>query len=152
MWRIEDKAGKMAMVTNPNPAAVNTTVMDLWRIPMSAFTGVDLTNAAKLYIGVGDGKPDGSGVMNFADIRIVMPAVLPDAGAIDVTLKGDALKGFPDYAGAWPAAEVPANTIDNDITTKYLNFGGKTQPPSGFSVTPTIGATVVTGLTVHVGQ
>ena len=115
---------------------------------MSAFTGVDLTNAAKLYIGVGDGKPDGSGVMTFADVRIVKPAVLPDPAAIDVTAKTDVLKGFPDYAGAWPAAEVPANTIDDSITTKYLNFGGKTQPPSGFSVTPAIGATVVTGLTV----
>jgi len=144
---LEDKAGKMAMVTNPNPAAVNTTVMDLWRIPMSAFEGVDLTNAAKMYIGVGDGKPDGSGVMNFADIRVVKPAVLPDPAAIDVTVKGDVVKGFPDYAGAWPAAEYPDLIIDDSITTKYLNFGGKTQPPSGFCVTPAMGATVVTGLT-----
>jgi len=144
---IEDKAGQIAAVTNANPAAVNTTVMDLWRIPMSAFAGVDLTNAAKMYIGVGDGKPDGSGVMTFADIRVVKPVVLPDAAAVDITIKGDALKGFPDYSGAWPAAEVPANAIDDSITTKYLNFGGKTQPPSGFVVTPVIGATVVTGLT-----
>ena len=149
---IEDKAGKMAMVTNPNPAAVNTTVMDLWRIPMSAFTGVDLKNAAKLYIGVGDGKAGGSGVMNFADVRIVKPVVSPDPSAIDVTTKGDALKGFPNYAGAWPAAEVPANTIDDSITTKYLNFGGKTQPPSGFSVTPSIGVHRGHGPDVHVGQ
>jgi hypothetical protein len=144
---LEDKAGKMAMVTNPNPAAVATTVMDLWRIPMSAFAGVDLTNAAKMFIGVGDGKPDGSGVMTFADIRVVLPVVLPDPNAVDVTVKGDAVKGFPDYAGAWPAAEYPDLAIDDSITTKYLNFGGKTQPPAGFCVTPAMGATVVTGLT-----
>jgi hypothetical protein len=149
---IEDKAGKIAMVNNANPAAVNTTVVDLWRIPMSSFTGVDLKNATKMYIGVGDGKAGGSGVMNFADVRILKPVTLPATGAIDVTIKGDALKGFPDYAGAWPAAEVPANAIDN-TTAKYLSFsnsggtGGKTVMPCGFAVTPAIGATIVTGLT-----
>jgi FlaG/FlaF family flagellin (archaellin) len=149
---IEDKAGKIAMVNHPNPAAVNTTVIDLWRVPMSSFTGIDLKNAAKMYIGVGDGKAGGSGIMNFADVRIVKPVTLPATGAIDVTIKGDALKGFPDYAGAWPAAEVPANAIDN-TTAKYLNFsnsggtGGKTVMPCGFAVTPAIGATIVTGLT-----
>jgi hypothetical protein len=143
---VEDQAGKMAMVTNANPAAVNTTVMDLWRVPMSAFAGVDLKNAKTLYIGVGDGNPDGMGVMNFADVRIVKPVVSPDPAAIDVTTKGDPLVGFPNYAGAWPAAEVPANAIDN-TTAKYLNFGGKVQPPSGFCVTPSLGYSVVTGLT-----
>ena len=143
---VEDKAGKMAMVTNANPAAVNTTVMDLWRIPMSAFAGVDLKNAKTLYVGVGDGKPDGAGVMQVADVRIIKPVVSPDPAAADVTTKGDALVGFPNYAGAWPAAEVPANTIDN-TNAKYLNFGGKVQPPSGFCVTPSLGYSVVTGLT-----
>ena len=128
---IEDKAGKMAMVTNANPAAVNTTVMDLWRIPMSAFAGVDLKNAAKLYIGVGDGKADGSGVMNFADVRIIKPVVSPDPNAIDVTMKGDALKGFPDYAGAWPAAEVPANTIDDSITDEVPELRWQSAAPVG---------------------
>ncbi len=145
---IEDKAGKLAMVTNDNPAAVNTTVLDLWKIPISAFAGVDLKNAARLYLGVGDGKPNGSGVMTFADIRVVKPvAVLPDPAAADVTDPNSVVKGFPDYSGAWPAAENPALVIDNKITTKYLNFGGKTQPPAGFCVTPTMGSTVVTGLT-----
>jgi hypothetical protein len=144
---IQDKAGKMVVVNNANPAAVNTTVMDLWRIPMSAFAGVDLKNAQTLFIGVGDGKAGGAGVMQFADVRILKPAVLPDPAAIDVTNKGDALNGFPNYSGAWPAAEVPANAIDNSASTKYLNFGGKVQPPSGFCVTPSLGATVVTGLT-----
>jgi hypothetical protein len=103
---IEDKAGKVAAVTNANPAAVNTTVLDLWRIPMSSFAGVDLANAAKLHIGVGDGMPGGSGAMTFANIRVVK-VVSPDPAAVDVTVKGDVVKGFPDYSGAWPAAEYP---------------------------------------------
>jgi hypothetical protein len=149
---LEDKAGQMAMVTNPNPAAVNTTVMDLWRVPMSAFAGVNLQNAAKLYVGVGDGKPDGSGTMTFADIRVVK-VVNPDPAAIDVTMKGDPLVGLPNdgvntggSTSGWPAAEVPTNVIDNDVTTKFLHFKGEVEP-TGFAVTPSMGATVVTGLT-----
>jgi hypothetical protein len=150
---IQDKAGKMAMVANTNPAAVNTTVWDLWRIPMSAFAGVDLKNAKTLYIGVGNGKPAGTGIMNFSDVRILMPVVAPDPKAADVTAKGDPIKGFPNYSGAWPAAETPDLAIDNSVATKYLNFAnsggtnGKTSGSTGFSVTPSVGATVVTGLT-----
>jgi hypothetical protein len=150
---LEDQAGQMAMVTNPNPGATTTTVMDLWRIPLSDFAGVDLTNAATLYVGVGDGTPDGSGVMKFADIRIVKPAVLPDPAAVDVTMPGDPLVGLPNdgvntggSTSGWPAAEVPPNAIDNDVTTKFLHFKGEVEP-TGFAVTPSMGVTVVTGLT-----
>jgi hypothetical protein len=142
---IEDAAGKVAAVTHPDPKATQTTVMDLIRVPLAAFAGVDLKNAVKLTLSVGDGQPGGTGVMTFADIRTVQPAVSAAAGAIDITAAGDALVGFPEYAGSWPAGELPALTIDDKITTKYLNFGGKSAP-SGIIVTPAIGATVVTGL------
>jgi hypothetical protein len=150
---LEDKAGKLAVVTHANAAAVNTTVFDLWRVPLSAFTGVDLKNAAKLYVGVGDGKSAGSGTLNLADLRILKPVTLPAADAVDVTDPNSVLKGFPDYAGSSPATEIPKNVIDNKVATKYLNFansgstGGKTVMPTGFCVTPSVGATVVTGLT-----
>ncbi len=159
---IEDKAGKVAMVTHPNPDAVSqsnissgTTVQypwDLWRIPMSSFTGVDLKNAKTLYVGVGDGKSIGSGRMNFTDVRIVKAVTSPAATATDVTAKGDPLVGLPndgvgsDAVGGWPAAEVPASVIDNDVATKFLHFKGDAEA-TGFSVTPALGATVVTGLT-----
>jgi hypothetical protein len=90
--------------------------------------------------------------MNFADVRIVKPVTALDPNAIDVTAKGDPLVGLPndgvgsDALGGWPAAEVPANVIDNDVATKFLHFKGDKEP-TGFSVTPSIGATVVTGLT-----
>ncbi|NLH40720.1 MAG: hypothetical protein GX448_02680 [Planctomycetes bacterium] len=143
---IEDAAGKVAAVTHPDPKATQTAVMDLIRVPLAAFAGVDLKNAVKLTFSVGDGQPGGTGVMTFADVRTVQPATSPAAGAIDVTAAGDAVIGFPEYAGSWPAAETPALSVDNQITTKYLNFGGKSQP-SGIIVTPAVGATVVTGLT-----
>ncbi len=150
---ITDKAGKIALVNNPNPNAVNTTVMDLWRVPLSSFTGVDLKNAKTLSLGVGNGKAGGFGVMQFADVRILLPVTLPAAGAVDVTKPGDPLNGFPNYSGSSPAAEMPANVIDNNVATKYLNFAnsgstnGKTVMPTGFYVTPSMGFTVVTGLT-----
>ena len=150
---VEDKAGKMALVTNPNPAAANRTVLDLWRVPMSAFKGVDLKNAVKLYVGMGSGKAGGMGTMTFADIRIVKPVVSPDPNAVDITKKGDPLVGLPndgvnaggDTSG-WPAAEVPINMIDDSVATKFLHFKGDVEP-TGFSVTPSVGGTVVTGLT-----
>jgi hypothetical protein len=150
---VQDKAGKMAMVINPNAAAVQETAWDLWRIPLTAFVGADVKNATKLFVGVGNGKPDGFGVMNFRDIRILQPVVLPDPAAVDVTQPTDNIVGFPYYTGSSPAAEMPANVIDGKIATKYLSFansggtGGKTVMPTGFEVTPAMGYTVVTGLT-----
>ncbi|HON92286.1 MAG TPA: PA14 domain-containing protein [Sedimentisphaerales bacterium] len=144
---LEDAAGKVAVVAHPDPKATQTTVMDLVRVPLAAFAGVDVTNAVKLTLSVGDGQPGGTGVMTFGDIRTVQPAVSPAAGATDITAAGDAVIGFPEYAGSWPAAEHPALAIDNQITTKYLNFGGASRP-SGIIVTPAVGPTVVTGLSL----
>jgi len=67
----------------------------------------------------------------------------------DVTAPGDPVRGVPDD-GDWPGAEAPPLAIDDDIGTKYLHFKGDFSPdvgPTGFQVTPSAGATVVTGLT-----
>jgi len=70
----------------------------------------------------------------------------------DVTQPGDPV--FPSSNNS-PASEGVANVIDNK-TTKYLNFdSGRdgnqngTFSPSGFAVTPSIGASVVTGMTIE---
>jgi len=73
----------------------------------------------------------------------------------DITRPGDVVKGMPndgvwpggawDYG--WPALEHPAMAIDNNIDTKFLHFKGD-QEPTGIRVTPSVGATVVTGLTL----
>jgi hypothetical protein len=63
----------------------------------------------------------------------------------DVTVAGDTLVGVPDD-GDWPAGEEPPNAIDDDVTTKYLHRKGGSMA-TGFRVTPSVGATVVTGLT-----
>jgi hypothetical protein len=64
----------------------------------------------------------------------------------DVTSPGDVIRGVPND-GDWPGGENPALAIDDRINTKYLHFKGETQP-TGFQVTPSLGPTVVTGLTL----
>ncbi len=146
---LEDATGATAAVVHPDAAAVNATAMGLWRIPLSAFAGVDLTSIAKAHVGVGDGQCDAglleSGVMNFADIRVLRPATEPAADAVDVTAPGDAVIGQPND-GDWPGGEYPDLAIDDNVNTKFLHFKGETQP-SGIVVTPAIGGTIVTGLT-----
>ncbi len=64
----------------------------------------------------------------------------------DVTSPGDVVQGVPND-GDWPGAESPPLAIDDDVNTKFLHFKGETQP-TGFQVTLSAGATVVTGLTL----
>jgi hypothetical protein len=65
---------------------------------------------------------------------------------VDVTSPGDVLRGVPND-GDWPGGENPSLAIDDRINTKYLHFKGETQP-TGFQVTPSLGLTVVTRLTL----
>jgi hypothetical protein len=70
---VQDSAGKIAVVTNPDPAAVNVTAWTEWKIPLSSFTGVNLAKIKAIYIGVGDRKnpsADGSGRIFIDDIRL----------------------------------------------------------------------------------
>ncbi len=64
----------------------------------------------------------------------------------DVISPGDAIRGVPND-GDWPDAEAPANTIDNDLGTKYLHFKGAMQP-TGFQVQPASGPTILNEMTV----
>jgi hypothetical protein len=70
---LEDSAGAVATVAHPDAAATQITAMRNWTIPLSKFEGVDPTAAMKLYVGVGNGEPDGVGVLNVADIRVIEP-------------------------------------------------------------------------------
>ena len=68
---LEDSTGVVSTVTHPYPAATQITAKRGWRIPLSAFAGVDVTAAAKLYVGVGDGEPGGAGAITVSNIRVV---------------------------------------------------------------------------------
>jgi hypothetical protein len=65
-------------------------------------------------------------------------------GARDVTKPGDPVVAIPNN-GNWPANEAVDQAIDDQIVTKFLHFSGATEP-TGFTVTPKVGATLVTGI------
>ena len=70
-------------------------------------------------------------------------------GQRDVTKPGDPVVGVPND-NDWPTKETPPLAIDDDPSTKYLHFKGDFDPnvgPTGFRVTPSVGASVVVGLT-----
>src|SRR5688500_2696081 len=64
----------------------------------------------------------------------------------DVTQPGDPVIASSSNS---PGSEGVANAIDNQ-QTKYLNFDSRTpnNPPSGFVVTPSIGASTVIGISI----
>jgi hypothetical protein len=73
---VEDSAGKVAVVTNPDPAIVTTATWTEWKIPLSSLTGVNLAKVKVLYVGVGDRKSPvagGAGRLYIDDIRVTKP-------------------------------------------------------------------------------
>ena len=105
-------------------------------------SGVTGGDAAGLY----DLYPDGEKMLLNA-VNYMIPVKL-----FDVTAPGDAIKGVPDD-GNWPGAETPDLAIDDNIETKYLHFAGDFDPDpgtggTGIQVTPAVGPSIVTGLTL----
>ncbi len=82
---------------------------------------------------------DGANSMQIAEVEFLgRAAELPQ----DVTQPGDAIMASSDNS---PGSEGVANIIDNQ-PTKYLNFD---KLDTGFTVTPGVGITWVTGLTIQ---
>jgi regulation of enolase protein 1 (concanavalin A-like superfamily) len=75
---VQDSAGKLKVVTHPDPAATTQASWQAWQIPLSEFNagGVNLTRVKKLILGVGDRSkptPDGAGQLFFDDIGVGHP-------------------------------------------------------------------------------
>jgi hypothetical protein len=70
---IQDSAGKVAVVANPDPAAVNATSWTEWKIPLSSFADANLAEVEKMYLGIGDRQDPaagGSGRLFIDDLRL----------------------------------------------------------------------------------
>ena len=78
-------------------------------------------------------------------MQIAEVELLGGSAPKDVTSPGDAV--FASSSNS-PGSEGVANAIDGQ-PTKYLNFDGKNSQPSGFVVTPSIGATTITGISMQ---
>ena len=69
---IEDGTGQITTVSNPNPDVLVTAEWQSWQIPLGAFSA-DLTDVAKMYIGIGSRDlpaAGGSGLIFIDDIRV----------------------------------------------------------------------------------
>ncbi len=100
---------------------------------------------------------DGTAIKGTATIRVV-----PYQAVADITGPGDVVQGVPNdgpypgygYDYGWPVDwpwpghyETPNNAIDDNIETKFLHFKGDAEP-TGIRVTPSVGATIVTRLSL----
>ncbi|MFM7628371.1 MAG: IPT/TIG domain-containing protein, partial [Algoriphagus sp.] len=96
---------------------------------------------------------DGSTTINFTKtVTVTAQNDAPQAGAntvrSDVTGPSDPIQIWPAGSTS-PFSEQVTKAIDNNINTKYLNWGTGSAAPanSGFVVTPATGATIITKLT-----
>ncbi len=73
---IQDSSNKTAVVVHPDAQVLKATNWVEWKIPLSSFTGVNLTKIKKMSIGVGDkANPTAGrkGVLYIDDISLVKP-------------------------------------------------------------------------------
>ncbi|HRS11833.1 MAG TPA: discoidin domain-containing protein [Sedimentisphaerales bacterium] len=73
---VQDAAGKMAVVTSPDTAATARPDWEQWRIPLSAFRGVNLSRVETMAIGIGDRNnpvAGGTGLIYIDDIQYGHP-------------------------------------------------------------------------------
>ncbi len=144
---VEDSTGRVAVATHPNPDALTVAAWQAWTIPYSQLAGVNMARIETVTIGIGDrANPTaaGSGLLFLDDIGFGTP--LAYHVPADVTGPGDVVQGVPND-GDWPGAETPELAIDNNVNTKFLHFKGD-EGPSGIRVTPAVGPTAVTALTL----
>jgi regulation of enolase protein 1 (concanavalin A-like superfamily) len=74
---VQDSAGKVKVVSHPDPAATNVASWQEWRISLSDFSGVNMAGVKKLSIGVGNRaspKVGGAGMLYIDDILVGHPA------------------------------------------------------------------------------
>ncbi len=74
---IEDKIGRVAVATHPDPTVLTTAAWQEWTIPYSAFDSISLAGVQTVYLGVGDRdnpSPGGSGLIYIDDIEFGRPS------------------------------------------------------------------------------
>lgn len=124
-----------AALSLPNARGDSTTVVDV-------ANGSSYTSYKLLFPGV---RNDGAAnSMQIADVQMYNA---PAAGGVAILSAGQPTVGVDDNGGGggqsrYPGGEAPANILDGNPGTKYLNFGKEN---SGFIVTPEAGASVITG-------
>ena len=73
---VQDKNGRTAVATHPDPAVLTATQWVEWKIPLAVLSdaGVNVTAIQKMYVGAGDRnapKAGGAGSLYIDDIRVI---------------------------------------------------------------------------------
>jgi hypothetical protein len=77
---IQGTTGPQAIVYHTDPQAVLRNTWTEWNIPLTAFTGINLSNVDRISIGFGtrgNTSPGGSGLVYFDDIRLYKARCMP---------------------------------------------------------------------------
>jgi hypothetical protein len=73
---LQDSANRTAVVTHPDPGILKATTWTEWKVPLSAFTGVNPARIKKMTIGVGDKTSPATGRTGMVfvdDVCLVKP-------------------------------------------------------------------------------
>jgi hypothetical protein len=96
---LEDNNGhSVAILVNSTPAAAQGAEWQVWHIKLSDFTGVNLANVKKFYIGFGNRTTPvtgGAGTVYFDDIKLYRSRCLTPPA---VDLNGDCVVDFKDFS------------------------------------------------------
>jgi len=126
---VQDAAGKLAVVAHPEPAATTMLNWQMWKVPLSDLAGVDLANVAKLFVGVGDSlnpKPDGLGVFNVRNVRVVKPVSL--ASPISSVVRANGTTGDRSPIGSYNGTTAPQGTQSGGLRNGNLCYSDRDYP------------------------
>ena len=146
----------LATIATESDPAVNGVIVGEWQAGAVMANGTaDVLAGHRLSLLTGSREAsgltsEGAGIFDLtgAGTQMYLNAVDYMLMPTDVTRPGDAITPSSDNS---PAAELSPLAIDNDSATKYLNFDAGAadgNQPTGFVVTPSIGGTLVTGMTL----
>ncbi len=98
---LEDSSGHIAVVTyDGNATDIQKKSWQEWNIELKKFTGADLSNVTKLYLGFGDRynhpKPGGKGIIFFDDIRLQPPRCVPARAKPAGDINNDCIVNYAD--------------------------------------------------------
>jgi len=136
---IQDVAGHVGVVPSAGTTLVNASAWTQWAIPLSSFTGVDLTQVKTLYLGVGNRQSpavDGSGLIFVDDIVLggaEISVLGNNAWIVDGDTTPEALDGtdFGNATGGGAAVIHTFRVRNEGLATLTL---GTPTVPSGFAV------------------
>ncbi len=115
---VEDSAAELAVVTHPDPEALQGAGWQQWNIDLQQLSSVDLASVKKIYLGVGNRnspQASGSGKLYFDDMRVYPARCVPSLAKPAADLSGNCIVDYADVqivAGQWLNDEFMVTPVD----------------------------------------